>query len=93
MKRGERGFTLIELLLVIGLVALISGAASVTTIQVLTVTKSSNDHTVTIRQVQNAGHWISNDALMAANVVIDDDPQTAELEFLTFTCPLPHPVN
>ncbi len=85
MKRGERGFTLIELLLVIGLVALISGSASVTTIQVLTVTKSSNDHTVTIRQVQNAGHWISNDALMAANVVVDDDPQTAELEFLTFT--------
>ncbi len=83
MKRGERGFTLIELLLVVGLVGLISGAAGVTTVQVLTVTKRSNDHTIAIRQVQTAGHWISNDALMAANVVVDDDPQTAE--FLTFT--------
>jgi len=85
MKRGERGFTLIELLLVIGLVGLISGAASVTTIQVLTVTKSSNDHTIAIRQVQNAGHWISNDALMAENVVVDDDPLTAEFLILTWT--------
>lgn len=85
MKRGERGFTLIELLLVIGLVALISGSASVTTIQVLTVTKSSNDYTIATRQVQTAGHWISNDALMAANVVVGDNPETAELEFLILT--------
>lgn len=85
MKRGERGFTLIELLLVIGLVALISGSASVTTIQVLTVTKSSNDHTITTRQVQHAGHWISNDALMAGNVVVDNDPLTAEFLIITWT--------
>ena len=85
MKRGERGFTLIELLLVIGLVALISGSASVTTIQVLTVTKSSNDYTIATRQVQTAGHWISNDALMAGNVVVDNDPLTAEFLTLTWT--------
>ena len=84
MKRGERGFTLIELLVVIASVALITAAATMSTFQVFNVTRRSNDHTVTIRQVQNAGYWISRDALMAQNIVVDDDPETAEFLMLSW---------
>jgi len=84
IKRDQRGFTLIELLVVVAIIALITGAATTTTFQVLTSTKRSNDHMTAIRQVQNAGYWISNDALMAESVVVDDDPETAEIvEFIT----------
>ena len=83
MKRGERGFTLIEVLVVIAIVATISAAATMSTFQVFNVTRRSNDHVVTVRQVQNAGYWISRDALMAESVVVDNDPETDE--FLTLT--------
>jgi prepilin-type N-terminal cleavage/methylation domain-containing protein len=72
MKRSERGFTLIEVLVVIAIVAIISAAATMSTFQVFNVTRRSNDHMVTIRQVQNAGYWISRDALMAENIVVDN---------------------
>ena len=72
MKRGERGFTLIEVLVVIAIVALITTAATMSTFQVFNVTRRSNDHVVTVRQVQNAGYWISRDALMAENIVVDN---------------------
>ncbi len=85
MKRCERGFTLIELLVVIALIALLSSGAGIAVVQSITVTKSSNDHTTVIRQVQNAGYWISRDALMAENVLVDNDPETAEFLTITWT--------
>ena len=69
MKPSERGFTLIELLIGMAIVALMAGAATMATFQVLNITKRSNDQMTVIRQVQNAGYWISHDALMAENVI------------------------
>jgi len=83
MKRSERGFTLIELIVATAIVALIAGAASMATFQVITGTERSNNHMTVIRQVQNAGYWISQDALMAQSIVTGDDPETPELEFIT----------
>ena len=83
MKRSERGFTLIELLVAMAIVALIAGAATMATFQVINVTKSSNDRMTVIRQVQNAGYWISHDTLMAQTVVTVNDPETSEDEFIT----------
>jgi len=74
MKRGERGFTLIEVLVVVAIVALIAGAAAMATFQVINVTKRSNDHMTVTRQVQNAGYWISHDALMAEYATVGDNP-------------------
>ena len=79
MKRSERGFTLIELIVAAAIIVLIVGAATMTTFQVLNVTRSSNDHMTAIRQVQNAGYWISRDALMAQKIDIGDDPDTTEI--------------
>ena len=81
IKRDQGGFTLIELLVVMAIAALMVGAASMTTFQVTDITRRSNDHTTAVRQVQNAGYWISRDALMAEQVIVDSDPETAD--FLT----------
>jgi len=78
MKRSERGFTLIELLVAMAIGTLIAGAAIMAIFQVINVTKSSNDRMTVIRQVQNAGFWISHDTLMAQTVVTGDDPGTPE---------------
>jgi prepilin-type N-terminal cleavage/methylation domain-containing protein len=85
MKRGEKGFTLIEVLVVVFIMALIAGGATMTIAQVLGITKNSNDRTTAIRQVQSAGYWISRDSLMAQSVITDDDPGTLELEFITLS--------
>lgn len=86
MKRSERGFTLIELLVAMAIGTLIAGAAIMAIFQVINVTKSSNDRMTVIRQVQNAGFWISHDTLMAQSVVTGDDPETPEEdEFITLS--------
>jgi len=72
MRPSERGFTLIELLVAIALVALIAVAATMATFQVITGTERNNNHMTVIRQVQNAGFWISQDALMAESVITDN---------------------
>ena len=68
------------------IIALIGGAATTTTFQVLMSTKRSNDHMTAIRQVQSAGYWISNDAQMAQSISTGDVPETPEVtEFITLT--------
>ncbi len=81
MKRSERGFTFIEFLVVMAIVALIAGAAGAATLQLFASTKRSNDHMTAVRQVQNAGYWISRDALMAENT----DNVTTHPDFLVLT--------
>jgi len=85
MRQGERGFTIVELAMMIAVVAVIAAAASMSIFQVLEGTKRSSDQMTAMRQVQNAGYWISLDAQMAQAVAIGDDPGTPdEEEFVTF---------
>jgi len=72
MKQGEKGFSLIELIVVTAVIALISGAATMTVFQVVKSTESSNDRMTAGNQVQNAGYWISRDAQMAESVTTDN---------------------
>ena len=85
MKRSEGGFTLIGLLVSMAIVALITGAATTSIFQVFNVTTRSSDHVTVIRQVQNAGYWISQDAMEAEHVIVDDDPATPEFLILNWT--------
>ena len=82
MKRSERGFTLIELLLVIAIVAGIALASGAATTQLFASSKRTNDHITATRQVQNAGFWISRDAMMADNATFDNETPA---DFLTLT--------
>ena len=68
MKHDEEGFTLIEVVMVIAIIALIAGAATMVTFQIIKGSERSNDHMTAVNQVQNAGYWISRDTHMAENV-------------------------
>ncbi len=73
MKRSERGFTLIELLLVIAITAGLALAAGATVTQLFASSKRINDHMTTVRQVQNAGFWISRDAMIADSATVNNE--------------------
>jgi prepilin-type N-terminal cleavage/methylation domain-containing protein len=73
LKINEKGFTLIEVLVTI---LILSTILTVTTAAIIVTMKTTTQNTewnVNLRQVQNAGNWISHDALMA-QVVHTDNP-------------------
>ncbi len=72
MKNGEKGFTFIELIISITIIVLVSGAASIAIFQIMRGTETNNTHMNAVRQVQNAGYWISRDARMAQSVNTDN---------------------
>ncbi len=73
MKPGEKGYTLIELMIATTIMALATGAAGAAIFQILRNTERNNDHMTAVRQVQNAGYWISRDAQMARVVTTTDN--------------------
>ena len=83
MKRDEKGFTLIEALVATAIIALIALGAGMTTAQIIEGSQRSSDWTTAVRQAQNAGHWISEDVLIAQAITIVDDPETGDVEFIT----------
>ncbi len=68
INKKQRGFTLIELLIAIAITALITGVITTAIFQTFTVSARTSSHMTAVRQVQNAGHWISQDAQMAQEV-------------------------
>jgi len=72
MKLGEKGYTFIELLIAITIMVLVSGVAGAAIFQVLNNTERNNDHITAVRQIQNAGYWISHDTQMAQIVATDN---------------------
>ena len=72
MRKGERGYTLIELAVALSVIVLISGAASIAIFQIMKGTSVNNTHMTAVRQVQNAGYWLSRDARMAQSVETDN---------------------
>ena len=72
MKQGEKGFTLVELLVATTIIVLATGAAGAATFQVFKGTERNNNYMTAVRQVQNAGYWISRDAQMAQSVTADN---------------------
>ena len=72
MRRGEKGYTNIELIVALAIIALIGGATAAATFQVFKGTERNNNHMTAVRQVQNAGYWISRDMQMAQSVTADN---------------------
>jgi len=77
-KHGQKGFTLIELLVAIPIAALVMLATGGVIVQVIRSGNATSQMTA-VRQVQNAGRWISQDGLQAENVSIESGP-----DFCTF---------
>jgi prepilin-type N-terminal cleavage/methylation domain-containing protein len=87
LKKGEKGFTLIELLVAITTLVFITGAASMTITTMMRLTPKTNNWAVALRQVQDAGYWISRDVLMSDNITVGAGNPT----FLTLTQPQAQP--
>ncbi len=83
MKRGEKGFTLIEVMVATTLAVILGAGITMTTAQTFNVSRRSNDWSTVVRQTQNVGYWIRQDALMAQSVNVTDDPETTDVEFIT----------
>ena len=82
MRRNEKGFIAIDLVIVVALTAIIAIGAGMTTMQIIDSSRLTGDWTTTIRQAQNLGYRLSQDALMAQTITISDDPETADVEFI-----------
>jgi prepilin-type N-terminal cleavage/methylation domain-containing protein len=78
IKLGENGFTLFELLITLSILGAITGVMAMTIMIFMKVGPESNDRAIALRQVQNAGYWISRDVLEAGNIIVDEDPGTTE---------------
>ncbi len=87
IHKNQRGFTLIELVIAIAITGLITSGITMTIFQVISGNARSSNHMIAIRQVQNAGYWVSHDAQMAQPQYINtiDNPVTPERELVTLS--------
>lgn len=69
MRRGQFGFTLIELLVSLFIMTVAAGGAGLAFYQIARNTGRNTDYLSTVRQVENAGYWISRDAQMALTIL------------------------
>jgi len=69
MKFREKGFTLIELLVAMAIGGAIMGVMSTSVVLIMRTTQQNEEWNVNLRQVQNAGYYISKDTLMAQHVI------------------------
>jgi len=76
---------MIEMVIAIALTGIITGGITMSIFQVFDGNTRTSNHMTAVRQVQNAGYWVSHDAQMAQDINTDDDPDTPELELVTLT--------
>jgi prepilin-type N-terminal cleavage/methylation domain-containing protein len=73
LKATEKGFTIIELLISLAILGAIGAVMSAAVIIIMKTSSQNDEWNINLRQVQNAGYWISKDAL-TAQVVDTDKP-------------------
>ena len=73
IHKNQRGFTLIEMVIAIAITGLVMGAAAMTIFQVFDLNTRTSNHMIAVRQVQNAGYWVSHDGQMAQIVEPTED--------------------
>ena len=71
---NQMGIALVELLIAIFVTGIVTGGVTMSIFQVFSGNARSSNHMTAVRQVQNAGYWISRDTQMAQNLVPTEDP-------------------
>jgi len=72
VNRNQRGFTFIEMLVALTIASLIGVGVTTAITQTLNTSVRNSDHTVAVKQVQNAIYWVRRDAKMAQTVQVDE---------------------
>ena len=72
LHKNQKGFTLIELLIVVAIFAVVAVAANAVIVQIVQSNRTSN-HMVAVRQVQQAGHRVSQDCVQAQSIDLGED--------------------
>ncbi len=71
----QYGMTLVEMLIALGISSVILAGLSAAIYTIMNTTGRGNDEITTLRDIQSASYWISNDAQMASGVqLIGGDP-------------------
>ena len=65
INKNQRGFTLLEVMVVVIITAIVSGGIGTAVLQVINGNTRSSNHMAAVRQVQEAGYWVSHDSQMA----------------------------
>ncbi len=73
IRKGQKGFTLLELLIALAITALMTTSITMAISQTFTGSTRSSNHMVAVRQVQEAGYWVSYYASSAQNMTITGD--------------------
>lgn len=85
LKRGQRGFSLVELVIVVALAGIVGVAITATAFQVFTFSTRTSNQMTAIRQVQQAGFWVSPDVMMSDPDEVDVDPGGGKFLVLGWT--------
>jgi prepilin-type N-terminal cleavage/methylation domain-containing protein len=74
LRKGQRGVTLVELVIVVALAGLVGAAITATAFQVFSFSTRLSNQMTAIRQVQQAGFWVSPDVMMSEPGKINATP-------------------
>jgi len=85
LKKGQKGFSLVELVIVVALAGLVGVAITATAFQVFTFTTRISNQMTAIRQVQQAGFWVSPDVMMSNTTKINVNPGGGKFLVLGWT--------
>ena len=77
---NQKGLTLVELLIAMIVAAMIAGAVVGSMFQLFTVSDRNSNYNAAFTQVQNAGYWVSHDAVQAQEV--DDTSGLVTLDWV-----------
>jgi prepilin-type N-terminal cleavage/methylation domain-containing protein len=76
VNKSQKGMTMLELLVAFAVTGIISGGITTTLYQMVTGSARTNNHMMAVKQVQNAGYWVSRDAQAAQSVAVDEGEAT-----------------
>jgi type II secretory pathway pseudopilin PulG len=85
INKSQKGITMLELLIAFAVTCIITGGVTATLYQMVIGSARTANHMTVVKQVQNAGYWVSRDAQAAQSVAVDEGEATGFPLTLTWT--------